>query len=156
VFLFVVFRLSFLSSGHTMTNQYRRSTTIPGSLGTEYSSLDDARLRPALRGVMVKAHFTPLLRPHIYYRHLDHSQPRPTSRWSMMLVGCQQSGALATPSAKSKSWIRVQHVNMLSNLDSCSCKQTKELTSNIEIETGNKRYSEAKDCYTDSNGMHWG
>ena len=43
----------------------------------------------------------------------DHCQPRPTSRWFMMLVGCQQFGASATPLAKSRSWIRIQHESML-------------------------------------------
>jgi hypothetical protein len=68
-------------------NPYRRSTTIPGSLGTDASSLDDAHLYRTSRGLMAKARFMSSPRPNTHYRRLDHCQPRPKSRKSMTQWG---------------------------------------------------------------------
>ncbi|KAI9861283.1 MAG: hypothetical protein M1813_005457 [Trichoglossum hirsutum] len=45
--------------------------------------------------------------PHPLPPSRPYCQPRPTSRWSMTLVGYQLSGASATTPSRSKSWIRV-------------------------------------------------
>ncbi len=96
-----------------LRNQYRKSITIPGSLGTGFSSRDDARLRPAPSGVMAKAHSLLFPRPHTHSRHVDHYQPRSTSRRSMTPAGFRQFVASATASAKSQSWIPMQNENTL-------------------------------------------
>lgn len=97
-----------------LANQYRKSTTIPGSSGIESFCLDNVHLSLTACGVMPRAYTMLSPRPHTRYHHLGHCRPRPTSRWSTMLVGCLQSGASATRSAKLKSWIHAtrEHVTL--------------------------------------------
>ena len=54
-----------------LTNQYRRSTTIPGPLRIEFFSLDDTHLSLTPCGVMIRAHFMSFLRRYTHYLYLD-------------------------------------------------------------------------------------
>jgi hypothetical protein len=111
----VSFGLSFHCSRHIMSVEARPVNKSIQEINDDLWVIGNRILlsRPAPGGVMAQTHFTSFPIPRTHYLFFDHCQPRLTSKWSMMLVGCRQSGASATPFAKSKSWIRVQHENTL-------------------------------------------